>query len=114
MLHHETKQRDNESSTIEVKAMMSKHQASRKGLKCHHCGRFGHIKRECRMLLKSPGKNQDNRTRSYSNKKPLRKHKAYAAEEMTKERRLLVWLLKLLYLLAEETTRLLILVRLVT
>ena len=51
LLHEETKQRDKESSTIEVKAMTSKHRTSRKGPKCHHCCRFGHIKRECRMLL---------------------------------------------------------------
>ena len=49
----------------------------------HHCGRFGHMKRECRMLLESRRKNQDNRTKSYSNKKSLRKQKAYAAEEDT-------------------------------
>ena len=73
LLHKETKQRDKEPSTIEVKAMTSKHQTSTKGPKCHHCGRFGHIKRECRMLLESLGKNQDNRTTSYSNKRPLRK-----------------------------------------
>ena len=29
------------------------------------------------MLLVSPGKNQDNRTTSYSSKSPFRKHKAY-------------------------------------
>ena len=73
LLHEETKHRDKESPTIEVKAMTSKHQTSRKGPECHHCGRFGHIKRECRMLLESPGKNQDNRTTSYCNKRPLRK-----------------------------------------
>ena len=73
------------SSTIEVKAMTSKHQTSRKGPKCHHCGRFGHIKRECQMLLESPGKNQDNRTTSYSNKRLLRKQKAYGAEEDTED-----------------------------
>ena len=83
LLHDETKQKDKESATIKMKAMTSKHQTSRKGPKCHHCGRFGHIKRECRMLLESPGKNQDNRTTSYSNKRALRKQKAYAAEEDT-------------------------------
>ena len=62
---------------------MSKHLTSRKGPKCHHCGRFGRIKRECRMLQESPGKNQDNRTTSYFKKKLLRKQKAYAAEEDT-------------------------------
>ena len=31
----------------------------------------------------SPGKSQDNRATSYSKKKPLRKQKAYAAEEDT-------------------------------
>ena len=35
------------------------------------------------MLLESPGKNQDNKTTSYSNKKILRKQKAYAAQEGT-------------------------------
>ena len=88
LLHEETKeQRDKESSTIEVTAMASKHQISSKSPKCHHCGRFGHIKRECKMLLESPKKNQDNRTTSYSNKRPLRKQKAYAAEEGTDDER---------------------------
>ena len=32
------------------------------------------------MLLESPGKNQDNRTTSYNNKKPLRKQKAAEAD----------------------------------
>ena len=82
-LHNVTKQRDKESSTIERKAMTSKHQTSRKDPKCHHCGRFEHMKRECRMLQESHGKNQNNRTTSYSNKKRLRKQKAYAAEEDT-------------------------------
>ena len=35
------------------------------------------------MLLESPGKNQDNRTTSYCNKRPLRKQKGFAAEEDT-------------------------------
>ena len=35
------------------------------------------------MLPESPGKNQDKRTMSYSDKKPLRKQKAYATEEDT-------------------------------
>ena len=83
LLQEETKKRDKESSTIEVKAMTSKHRTSRKNPKCHHCGRFRHIKRECRMLLESPGKNQDNKTTSYSNKNILRKQKAYAAQEDT-------------------------------
>ena len=60
LLHEETKQREKESSTIEVKAMTSKHQTSRKGPKCHNYGRFGYTKKKCRMLLESPGKNQDN------------------------------------------------------
>ena len=86
LLYEETKQRDKESSTIEVKAMTSKHGTSRKSPKCHHCGRFGNIKRECRMLPESTGKNQDNRTTSYSNKRLLRKQEVYAAEEDTDEK----------------------------
>ena len=35
------------------------------------------------MLLESPGKNQDNKTTCYFNKRLLRKQKAYAAEEDT-------------------------------
>ena len=35
------------------------------------------------MLLESPGKNKDNRTTSYSNKRLLRKQQRYAAEKDT-------------------------------
>ena len=40
LLLEETKQRDKESSTTEMKAMTLKHRTFRKGPKCHHCGRF--------------------------------------------------------------------------
>ena len=33
--------------------MMGKQQTTRRGLKCYHCGKFGHIKRNCRELAKS-------------------------------------------------------------
>ena len=33
--------------------MMGKQQTTRRGPKCYHCGKFGHIKRNCRELAKS-------------------------------------------------------------
>ena len=61
------------------------------------------------MLLKSPGKNQDNRTMSYSIERPLRKQKVYVAEEDTDDEGE-----EIVGLVTEEETGLLILVRLVT
>ena len=47
LLHEESKRKDKDDSNTEVKAMASRHRNSRKGLKCHHCGKIGHIKQEC-------------------------------------------------------------------
>ena len=93
LLHKETKQIDKESCTAEVKAMTSKHQTFRKGPKCHHCDKLQYIKRESRMLLKSCGENQGNKTTSDSNERPLKKQRVCAAEEDTdKESRKIVGL----------------------
>ena len=55
LLHEERKQKDTDSR-VEVKAMTSKHRYNGEGPKCHHCGKYGHMKRECRELLKDSGR----------------------------------------------------------
>lgn len=54
LLHEERKmkQRDADANG-DAKAMTSKQKFKGKGPKCHHCGKFGHIKRNCRNLLRS-------------------------------------------------------------
>ena len=47
------------------KAMKTK-QAFKKGPKCHHCGKYGHIRRNCRKFAqeKKSESNEKDRTRS--------------------------------------------------
>ena len=70
----------------------------------------------CKSPDISPGKSQDNRATSYSKKKPLRKQKAYAAEEDTDDEgeEIVGLVVNMLYLLIEDATGLIILVQLVT
>ena len=81
LLHEESKRREKEvAEDAEVKAMPSKHQKAGKGPKCHHCGKIGHIKRECWRLAESSGKDHDAHPRNFV-KKPQKKQKAWAAEQ---------------------------------
>jgi len=83
LLHEEFKRKDKETSVVEVKAMTSKHRTSRKGPKCHHCGTFGHIKRDCRGLVENSGNSQDNGPTNNGTNKSFRKEKAYTVKEET-------------------------------
>ena len=81
LLHEESKRREKEvAEDAEVKAMPSKHRKAGKGPKCHHCGKIGHIKRECWKLAESSGKDHDAHQRNFV-KKPPKKQKACAAEQ---------------------------------
>ena len=75
LLHEERKQKDTDSK-VEVKAMTSIHRYNGKGPKCHHCGKYGHMKRECRELLRDSG-----RIQSQFKKEWPTKQKAYAVKE---------------------------------
>ena len=75
LLHEERKQKDTDSR-VEVEAMTSKHRYNGKGPKCHHCGKYGHMKRECRELLRDSG-----RIQSQFKKEWPTKQKAYAIKE---------------------------------
>ena len=55
-----------------MKAMTGQHRWKGKGPKFHHCGRFGHIRRNCRELTR--GRNDPNQK---EDRKP--KHKAHSA-----------------------------------
>ena len=57
LLDKERKRKDT-NSRVEVKAMTSKHRYNGKGPKCQHCGKYGHMKRECRELLRDSGRIQ--------------------------------------------------------
>ena len=50
LLYEENKIREKQTGGAESKAMTSKHHINKKGPKCFHCGKFGHLKRKYRLL----------------------------------------------------------------
>ena len=50
LLYEENKMREKQTGGAESKAMTSKHHINKKGPKCFHYGKFGHLKRNCRLL----------------------------------------------------------------
>ena len=44
LLYEENKMREKQTGGAESKAMTSKHHIDKKGPKCFHCGKFGHLK----------------------------------------------------------------------
>ena len=50
LLYGENKMREKQTGGAESKAMTSKHHINKKGPKCFHCGKFGHLKRNYRLL----------------------------------------------------------------
>ena len=65
LLHEERKVKGRGDDASSEKAMTAK-QAFKKGPKCHHCGKYGHIRRNCRKFAqeKKSGSNEGDRTRS--------------------------------------------------
>ena len=55
LLHEESKRKIKDTSNVDGKAMTSKLRNTRKGPKCHHCGKNGHFKRDCWDLTKKSG-----------------------------------------------------------
>ena len=79
LLHEERKQKDTDSR-VEVKAMTSKYRYNGEGPKCHHCGKYGHMKRECRELLKDSGRIERQCKKDWPTKQ-----KAYAIKEESRD-----------------------------
>ena len=50
LLYEENKMREKQTGGAESKAMTSKHCINKKGPKCFHCSKFGHLKCNCRLL----------------------------------------------------------------
>ena len=50
LLHEESKRKDKETTSTEVKAMTSKLQTTRRIPKCHNCGKIRNIRKECQLL----------------------------------------------------------------
>ena len=50
LLYEENKMREKQTGGAESKAMTSKHHINKKGPKCFHCGKFGHLIPNCHQL----------------------------------------------------------------
>ena len=75
LLHEESKLKGRVAVGMEgeMKAMTGQHRWKGKGPKCHHCGRFRHIRRTCREL--TSGRNDSNQKEDRKTK-----HKAHSAQ----------------------------------
>ena len=70
LLYEENKMKEKQTGGAESKAMASKHHTNKKGLKCFPCGKFGHLKRNCRLLGED---SKESVKKDYSKKKAFLK-----------------------------------------
>ena len=79
LLHEERKLKQRAevgASTSSESAMTGKQQTKRKGPKCHHCGRFGHIRRNCKEwagMKCDPSQKEDKSFKPKANRADVRR-----------------------------------------
>ena len=79
LLHEERKLKDCKSADVSSDKAMTAKQPFKKGPKCHYCGKFGHIRRNCRKFA------QENKSHTNDKEKTKTvKHRANTVE--TKQR----------------------------
>ena len=65
--------KEKQTGGAESKAMTSKHYINKKGPKCFHCGKFRHLKHNCRLLRedsKESVKRDNPKKKAFLTKKP--------------------------------------------
>ena len=88
LLYEENKVREKQTSGAEPKAMISKHHISKKGLKCFQSGKFGHLKRNWRLL----GEDSKERVkRDYPKKKAFLTKKTKVEPSCSKNEHVVGW-----------------------
>jgi len=82
LLHEERKMKEREYSSTSREKVMTANQPKRKGLKCYHCGKLGHIKRNCRILQAAERKSKERKDmKQKANKAEVRQREDSSGSE---------------------------------
>ena len=92
LLHEESKHKndDTKESLENLKAMTGKHQSVQRGEKCYHCGKLGHIKKNCYDLRKENDKTVNEKGKKNSRQEVYTARKETEDESEEEEETLLL------------------------
>ena len=88
LLYKENKMKEKQTGGAKSKAMTSKHHINKKGPKCFHCGKFGHLKRNCRLLGED---SKESVKRDYPKKKAFLTKKTKVEPSCSKNEHVVGW-----------------------